>query len=337
MNLKKHIISISLILAAWLTPALSQDHLAVVCAGDTGVAYYVDGWEGSTFNWTVEGGVIARDYGDSIIVNWGDSPGEYPITVQEVSEHGCYGVLKTALILVSAPHVELGSDTYICDGEIFTLAPEGNFQSYEWHDGSTAPIFNASQEGLITLKVTDQYGCATEDELYLEVKRLPYVDLGGDISLCGEESAQLDAGSDGINYLWSTGDISQQIIVYQGEQEIWVTVEDAYGCSASDTMIIEKCDPSEFFKDIPNAITPSNQDGINDYWRIEKLEAYPDAVVDIFDRWGRLVWRSEPGYPTPWDGRNLNGRDVPMDSYQFIIILNFGDDDRVNGTVTVIR
>jgi len=72
-------------------------------------------------------------------------------------------------------------------------------------------------------------------------------------------------------------------------------------------------------------------------WRIEKLEAFPDAVVDIYDRWGRLIWRSEPGYPTPWDGRNMRGKEVPMDSYHYIILLNFGGDERVTGAVTVIR
>ncbi|MCA1746650.1 MAG: hypothetical protein LC655_03065, partial [Bacteroidales bacterium] len=193
MNLKKHIISVSLLLAAWLTPVLSQDYVAVVCAGDTGMAYFVDGWEGSTYNWTVEGGVLAREYGDSVIVNWGEEPGEYRITVQEISEHGCYGEIKSATVRVSALDIELGDDEYICEGEVFTLAPEGDYYSYEWHDGSTSPVFNASQEGPITLKVTDQYGCVSEDDLFLEVKRLPYVDLGEDISLCGEESAVLDA------------------------------------------------------------------------------------------------------------------------------------------------
>jgi hypothetical protein len=71
-------------MAAWLTPVHSQDYVAVVCAGDTGMTYYVNGWEGSTFTWTVEGGVITRDYGDSVVVNWGDVPGAYQIGVQEV-------------------------------------------------------------------------------------------------------------------------------------------------------------------------------------------------------------------------------------------------------------
>ena len=94
--------------------------------------------------------------------------------------------------------------------------------------------------------------------------------------------------------------------------------------------------PALFFKDIPTAITP-NGDGRNDEWILEKLEAYPDVVVDIYDRWGNLVFRSEPGYPDPWDGRNMRGDLLPMDSYHFVILLNFGDDDRIIGAVTVIR
>jgi len=337
MNLKNYIISLSLFLATCVSPVLGQDYVAIVCAGDTGMTYSVSGWEGSTFEWIVEGGTIARDYNDSIVVDWGSEPGEYEISVREISQYGCAGEYKTGVILVSAPDLELGDDTYICEGELFTLQPQGDFYSFLWSDGSTSPEFETDQEGMISLAVTDEYGCSLQDNLYLEVKDLPFVDLGDDISLCGEESAYLDAGSDGINYHWSTGDISREILVYQGFQEIRVDVEDAYGCVNSDTIVIEDCDPEEYFKDIPTAITPSNQDGVNDVWRIEKLESFPDAVVDIYDRWGRLVWRSEPGYPTPWDGRNMNGKALPMDSYHFIILLNFGDDDRVVGSVTVIR
>jgi gliding motility-associated-like protein len=333
----KYIISIGLLLAVWITPVLSQDYLAVVCAGDTGVSYYVKGAATSTFNWTVEGGTITRDYGDSIIVDWDVEAGEYELTVQEVSEHNCAGSISRAMILVSAPLIELGADAYICEGEIFTLELEGDFDSYEWSDGSTGSTFTTTEEGLITLIVTDAYGCSAQDEIYLEVKDIPMVDLGQDTSLCGEQSLILDAGNDGIIYSWSTGDIGSQITVYQGQQEIWVIVEDIYGCKNSDTISIRECDVNTFFEDIPNAITPSDQDGRNDVWRIEKLAAYPDAVVDIFDRWGRLVWRSEPGYPKPWDGRNMRGNEVPMDSYHYIIILNYGSDDRVSGAVTVIR
>lgn len=337
MNLRKHIILIGLLLAAWITPVLAQDYVAIVCAGDTGMSYHVKGSPGSTFNWRVNGGVITRQYGDSIIVDWGMVPGEYQLRVQEISTDGCYAIPKTATVLVSGPSVELGDDSYICQGETFTLTPEGDFENLEWSDGSTSPSYTSSVEGLISIKVFDAYGCYSEDEMYLELKPLPRVDLGSDTSLCGQESLDLDGGSDGIIFEWSTGEISQFITVYQGYQEIKLRVEDEYGCVDGDTLVIEDCDLNDFFSDIPTALTPSNQDGVNDYWDLVKLQAYPDAVVDIYDRWGRLVWRSEPGYPTPWDGKNMRGKDVPMDSYHYIIRLFDDNEDRINGSVTVIR
>jgi hypothetical protein len=49
------------------------------------------------------------------------------------------------------------------------------------------------------------------------------------------------------------------------------------------------------------------------------------------------MWKSEPGYSVPWDGRDMNGNEVPMDSYHFVIKLNVGSEDRITGIVTVIK
>jgi hypothetical protein len=48
------------------------------------------------------------------------------------------------------------------------------------------------------------------------------------------------------------------------------------------------------------------------------------------------VFRSERGYPDPWDGRNMNGKEMPMDSYYYIIDPGDGSD-QIEGTVTIIR
>jgi len=326
-----------MLLSLWSVTARAQEYVSVVCAGDTGIAYYVDGWENSTFDWTVEGGVITRDFGDSIIVDWFVPQGEYAISVRETSEYGCAGELRSAMVLVAGPDIDLGGDTYICEGSTFEILPEGDFASFLWQDGSTGSSFTTNQEGWIRLEVTDAYGCPALDSIYLSVYELPEVYLGPDTSLCGMEGLVLDAGSQGENYRWSTGDISQQITVYQGfRQEIWVEVEDGYGCVNRDTITILECNTEFYFRDIPNAIT-ANEDGVNDVWNIDKLSAYPQALVEIFDQWGTLVWRSEPGYSQPWDGRDMQGNYVPVDSYHFVITLNDRSNDRVVGIVTVIR
>ncbi len=67
---------------------------------------------------------------------------------------------------------------------------------------------------------------------------------------------------------------------------------------------------------IPNAFSP-NGDGINDRWVIPGLLGYPDSRVEIFDRYGQLVF-SSTGYSIPWDGRR-NGKDVPIGTYYYVI------------------
>ncbi len=337
MRLNKYIVAFILLLSLLGTAVRAQEYQSVVCAGDTGIAYFVQGFENSTYEWTVEGGVITRHYGDSIIVDWSDVPGEYNMTVLETSEFGCAGTKQRALILVSGPEIDLGGDDYICDGEVFEIALEGDYHSYLWFDGSTGPSYSTDQEGWIGIEVTDEYGCALSDSLYLTVHNLPLVDLGSDTVLCGEESLHLDAGSDGVFYTWSTGESGQYITVFQnGEQDIWVIVESAYGCLESDSLFIDACNIEFYFRDIPNAIT-ANDDGINDVWNIDKLNGYSQAVVEIFNQWGILVWRSEPGYPVSWDGRDTRGKLVPVDSYHYVIQMNDGSGESIIGYVTVIR
>jgi gliding motility-associated-like protein len=76
---------------------------------------------------------------------------------------------------------------------------------------------------------------------------------------------------------------------------------------------------------------------VNDVWNIHKLNGFSRAVVEIFDQWGTLVWRSEPGYSEPWDGKNMRGQLMPVDSYHFVIDFNDGASKSITGIVTVIR
>jgi len=270
-------------------------------------------------------------------VDWTITPGDYQIYVQEVSQNGCAGDTVRRYIRVEGPELDLGGDTYVCDGETFSITPEGDFSAYLWSDGSTGSSYSTTEEGTIGLVVSDEYGCMDVDSLFLMVQLLPEVDLGNDTFQCGDAAMILDAGPDGIIYTWSTGEITQTINVYQGPiQDYWVEVEDAFGCKSQDTVTVDDCNAEFYFRDIPTAITP-NGDGSNDVWIIKKLSAYSRSVVEIFDRWGTLVWRSEPGYSIPWDGLNMRGKEMPMDSYHFVIKLNTGDNEAVTGVITVIK
>ncbi|MFN0032807.1 MAG: gliding motility-associated C-terminal domain-containing protein, partial [Flavobacteriales bacterium] len=74
-----------------------------------------------------------------------------------------------------------------------------------------------------------------------------------------------------------------------------------------------------------NLITPNN-DGSNDVWIIETiaLEANADNEVNLYNRWGALVWSAD-GYNNAdkaWKGESTNGQALPDGTYYYEIIIN---------------
>lgn len=101
------------------------------------------------------------------------------------------------------------------------------------------------------------------------------------------------------------------------------------GCSVSDTIFIKVLKSPE----VPNAFSP-NGDGVNDTWNIKYLESYPGATVDVFNRYGQIVYRSL-GYARPWDGR-VQGNPLPIGTYYYIINPK-NSKPPITGSITIIR
>jgi len=86
---------------------------------------------------------------------------------------------------------------------------------------------------------------------------------------------------------------------------------------------------------VPDGFSP-NGDGQNDYWNIGFVNDFPGVVVEVYNRWGELLFRSV-GYKNPWDG-TYQGKPVPVGTYYYIINLH---DPRFTqaytGPVTILR
>jgi len=305
------------------------------CIMFTSSRYVGSGLPGSTFDWSLTGGTIAADYGDSVLVDWVGIPGTYSISVTETAVSGCSSVPLTVLVNISGPNIDLGYERIICEGNAIEIIPLGNFSYQMWHDGSTGTSYSADTTELVKIQIFDQAGCTAFDSVQVTMYPLPVVDLGADTALCGNNSLVLDAGNPDATYLWSTGETTREIVVYPGVGSISVEVTYADICSTNDEISVPPCGGSSLLADIPNLFTP-NGDGANDTWFFYESAAFPEMVIEIYDRWGKRIYLSESGYPVPWDGKSMHGVDMPMDSYHYIIKPGEGYEDVV-GTLTIVR
>jgi len=89
---------------------------------------------------------------------------------------------------------------------------------------------------------------------------------------------------------------------------------------------------------VPSAFTPDG-DKINDTWELKYLDVnFPLSTVKIFNRWGNIVFESQAGkYELyPWDGK-IEGSELPIASYFYVIEHNDGKTETRKGTVTIIK
>jgi gliding motility-associated-like protein len=316
--------------------------LPFACAGSM-ESYGVQGLPNSVFDWVVDGGTIVSGAGnDTIVLRWDYQRRNHIISVTEHTEYGCAGVPVEANLSIQAPVADIGDQEEVCQDSKFTFDAETSYLTnvtYLWSDSSTSSTLSTGNPGYVWVKITGTDGCADYDSSFLTVNPLPIVDLGKDTALCGTSTLLVDAGNFAY-YNWSTGDNSSSVTVNadrKKDEPLWVQVTDEKGCVGSDTMILEVCDVYLLFSDIPNTITPGDKNGQNDTWVIPNIELFPDAVLEIYDRWGRLIYRTTDVANNPWNGETMSGKELPMDAYYYVLDIKVAHTKAVTGYVNLIR
>jgi len=107
------------------------------------------------------------------------------------------------------------------------------------------------------------------------------------------------------------------------------------GCEASDTLSVS----NSCYLDIPNVFTP-NGDGLNDYFLPRNLLAKGLATfkMDIYNRWGELIFETTNTDGRGWDGR-FNNTPQPEGVFVYVIDATFidGEKEHHTGNVTLLR
>jgi len=145
-------------------------------------------------------------------------------------------------------NIPIVDNKVVCQGDDFNVDVTTTFAcEYLWNDGNTNPVrtITPSSTGPYSVTVTDFNGCTDEISFAVLVSPNPTVNLGGDQSICQNDTLVLDAGNAGQNFSWSTSESTQTIEAF-GNGNYSVTVTDGNNCSTVDDMTLSLIDPPTF-------------------------------------------------------------------------------------------
>jgi gliding motility-associated-like protein len=158
--------------------------------------------------------------------------------------------------------------------------------------------------------------------------------------------APLISGGHAVSFTWeptqylSCVDCPSPIATPDKRIEYHLTVENAYGCSATGISSIKVFSGGRV--NIPNGFSPNN-DGHNDVFYIlggEEVRTLKD--FSIFNRWGQKVFQVENAEANDpkfgWNGL-ISGKPADAGTYVYFVTITFtdGTTQQFKGTITLIR
>jgi len=211
-------------------------------------------------------------------------------------------------------------------------------------------LFTNLSNGRYVLKVEDQFGCASEQEVDLINNDLFLIDAGADLNLqFGQAPSFVRVQSTGridsivwtpFDYLNCSNCADVQISAAVS-QTYFIEALNERGCVATDTLKVTVIE-EDLRIYIPNVFSP-NGDGVNDFFTVFSFEQSVSSIrsMRVFNRWGGLVFEAKDVPPNTlisgWDGRS-KGQGVQSGVYTYLIDLELIDGRRIqrSGSVTVL-
>ena len=275
-------------------------------------------------------------------------PGTYVLTVSD--SVNCSFVDSVKILADTIVTANAGTDTSVCSGISVTLngAASINAKGYQWFSlpapgtliGSSSSVAISPTATTAYMLIASDGTCRDTSQVTVTVNPLPSINPGSSQTIFTGLALTLGGSptsSAGSTYIWrpsagmNDSTSSNPVITPTVSTVFTVLVTNAFGCVATDTVSIFVI--PQFIP--PDGFTP-NGDGINDVWTLSQLANFPNASVEVFNRWGERVYHSV-GYKIPWDGTYMH-EPLPVGTYYYVVNLN---DPRFptayTGPVTIMR
>ena len=320
----------------------------VVCAGDS--VQIENRSAGNFTSWRWDFGDGQSDTAFHPLPHVYPHAGLYQVRLITSYENRCHDTVLHTVTADSFPYLRITADRdHICAGEavtFYSLYRSGTDSLvWQWTDervvqsgNGAAYIFNAP--GVYPVTVTAFYTPCPDTSVSdtIHVALVPLVNIGPDTAICPGDApirlANLEEGKEDDRYRWSTGDATAAISV-QEPGVYWLQVISDHECTATDSITVHR----SCYLDVPNAFTPDG-DGSNDYFFPREVIArgITRFHMQIFNRWGQLVYETKQTSGRGWDG-TMNGKPVSHGVFVYLIEAAFenGRQEQHQGNVTLLR
>ena len=280
----------------------------------------------------------------------GLTPGPYTVTVTDNA--GCTATASASIsqplpLVLTSSFANPACETFINGSISVNVAGGTQPYQYNWSNSAQGPTITDLGPGNYSVLVTDANSCTVGSLFSL---RYVYdfsvrattpsdsVDLGDTTTISYHMSGHYGSGFTSLwtpDYALNCTTCATTVAAPDVSTLYHITLTNDTGCIVTDSLMIYVIPDYSIY--VPNAFTP-NGDGVNDYFRIYgKLTSLAYLEIQIFDRWGELVYRSNDlGFI--WDGTFKGVMEAPgLFLWQLNLSFINGHSEYKKGSLSLIR
>ena len=172
--------------------------------------------------------------------------GDYILT--QTNTDDCSRIDTLSFVVHETPFFELPDSTGLCDGAdreigptfVNGSSPAGAIFRWSNADGNERLTVRSVNQGQLWLDVMLDNAdgtCVWSDTTFVDVQALPVVNLDPEATICSDSTLTLDATTQGVTYLWSTGETTPTIDV--SIADTYSVVVDIKGCTDSSETLVD--------------------------------------------------------------------------------------------------
>jgi len=280
----------------------------ICCGGhcDTANIYVIISGTHQIFSDTICAGNPYNDHGFTLSADQTWNLGLNYYRHDTTTIFGCDSIVELLLQINSQPNIEV--DYFGCD-------------TFQWNDQTIL------ESGDYIQSFVTAHDCDSIVTAHITVKHDTIILTNSLEDFCLNDLTFFTIECDLDTILWSTGE-TMPVVAISEPGTYWISAQEN-GCTASDTIVIEACCPDDSYQ-IPNVITPSQADGVNDVFTLPDGFEPTHLEIYIYNRWGKKVFESK----TPefqWGG-DENGHISPG-VYYYDLLMNH--QCSFHGSITV--